>query len=92
MNERQLQLDWIYTAIGNEELQCTDAVLARINELEGEKSLISGKATPLSFESWCYDVDIEGQYKELRGEYGDLAGFLSDYKQYHYDDYLKNFR
>lgn len=29
------ELDWIYEAVGNNELDCNDAVLARISELEG---------------------------------------------------------
>ena len=46
---------------------------------------------PLSFEQWCYDVDIESQYKAFHDEYGDLAALLSDYKQHHYEEYLENF-
>jgi hypothetical protein len=34
MNDAKFQLDWIYEAIGNNELDCNDVVLARINELE----------------------------------------------------------
>jgi len=34
MNEAKAELNWIYEAIGNNELECNDAVLARINVLE----------------------------------------------------------
>lgn len=85
MNKHQAQLDWIYEAIGNNELQCTDAVMARINELEGGKSILE----PLTFSEWCDQSNIESHYNSFHGEYGDLAGLLCDYKEYHYNYYLE---
>jgi len=34
MKEQNAELDWIYEAIGGNVLDCNDAVLARIDELE----------------------------------------------------------
>lgn len=45
--------------------------------------------TPLSFNEWCHDVNIERQYQHFHDEYGDLAGLLSDYKEVHYAEYLE---
>ena len=49
------------------------------------------KDKPLSFEEWCYEVDIESQYKALHDEYGYATALLSDYKQHHYEEYLQSF-
>jgi hypothetical protein len=92
MNERQAQLDWIYEAIGGGELQCTDAVMARINELEGGKSILTPLTEPLTFNEWCSEADIEREYERFHDEYGDAAALLSDYKEYHYQAYLERFK
>jgi hypothetical protein len=47
---------------------------------------------PLSFQQWCYEVDIESQYEAFHDEYGDAAGLLSQYKEYHYEVYLQSFK
>jgi hypothetical protein len=47
---------------------------------------------PLSFEQWCYEVDIESKYEAFHDEYGDAACLLSMYKQAHYEEYLEEFR
>lgn len=47
---------------------------------------------PLTFSEWCYESDVENHYERFHGEYGDLAGLLSDYKQYHYNEYLERFK
>ena len=49
------------------------------------------KKTPLSFEEWCYDSDIEEKYQQFHDEYGDAACLLSEYKEYHYNEYLEQF-
>ena len=46
---------------------------------------------PLSFTAWCYEYDIEAQWQKLHDELGDLACLLSQYKEYHYNEYLANF-
>jgi hypothetical protein len=47
---------------------------------------------PLSFEQWCYDVDIESKYESFHDEYGDVACLLSEYKEKHYEVYLQGFK
>jgi len=44
---------------------------------------------PLTFDQWRYESDIESKYNSFHDEYGDLAGLLSDYKEYHYNEYLE---
>ena len=92
MNERQAELNWIYEAIGNGELECTDAVMTHINELEGGLSILNPIDNPLTFTEWCNQSAVECHYNSFHGEYGNLAGLLSDYKQYHYDEYLERFK
>ena len=46
------------------------------------------KKTPLSFYEWCEESNIEQKYQQFHDEYGDSAGFLSDYKEVHYNEYL----
>lgn len=50
------------------------------------------KNKPLSFDQWCWEVDIESKYEAFRNEYGDAACLLSEYKERHYQDYLNNFK
>ena len=47
---------------------------------------------PLSFNQWCEQSNVEDKYNNFHDEYGDAACLLSDYKQYHYDQYLSNFK
>jgi hypothetical protein len=89
MNEQHAQLNWIYTAIGNNELECTGAVLTRIGELE---SVLNPANSPLSFDEWCDLSNVESHYESFHNKYGDLACFLSDYKQYHYELYCERFK
>ncbi len=46
----------------------------------------------MSFEEWCYRTDIESQWQAFHDEYGDSACLLSDYKEYHYQQYVLTFR
>lgn len=50
------------------------------------------KNKPLSFDQWCWEVDIESKYEAFHDEYGDAACLLSEYKEKHYQDYLNNFK
>lgn len=84
----QEELDSIYERLGGNE-PVTAAILDRIKQLE---NLINPPPQPLSFEQWCYDVDIEAQYQALYDEYGDAAAPLWSYKQYHYLAYLEEFK
>jgi len=36
--------------------------------------------------------DVEEKYQTFHDEYGDAAPLLSDYKQYHYEEYLADFK
>ncbi len=46
----------------------------------------------MTFEEWCYETDIESKYQALHDEYGDAACLLSEYKDYHYQEYVLTFR
>lgn len=46
---------------------------------------------PLSFSEWCNEVEIEAQYQRFHDEYGDAACLLSQYKEFHYQEYLESF-
>jgi hypothetical protein len=84
-----LELDWIYEAIGNNELQCTDLVLKRIDELSISKV---DTVEPLTFSQWKYESDIESKYNNFHDEYGDAAALLSQYTEYHYAEYLERIK
>ena len=45
----------------------------------------------LSFSEWCYENNIEEKYKQFHDEYGDAACSLNEYKERHYNEYLKQF-
>ena len=47
---------------------------------------------PLTFSEWCSESDVEEKYQTFHDEYGDAAPLLSDYKQYHYEEYLAVFK
>jgi hypothetical protein len=81
-----LELDWIYEAIGNNELQCTDLVLKRIDELSIPKV---DTVEPLTFDQWKDEADIESEYNGFHDEYGDAAALFWDYAEYHYAEYLE---
>jgi len=36
--------------------------------------------------------DVEEKYQTFHDEYGDAAALLSDYKQYHYEEYRADFK
>ena len=48
--------------------------------------------SPLPFDEWCYDSNIEEKYRRFHDEYGDAAALLSEYKEYHYNEYLEEFK
>lgn len=56
--------------------------------LRMDKSML----TPLSFDAWCHEYRIEEKYEMFHDEYGDSAAFLSDYKEFHYEEYLEDFK
>jgi hypothetical protein len=82
------ELRSIYEAIGEGTINVAD-VADRIDELD---KIIYPLGTPLSFTAWCYETDIEGKYKNFHDEYGDAAALLSDYKEYHYQNYLERLK
>lgn len=84
----QEELDEIYESIGSGE-PMTDEIQHKIEVLL--KKMESPKPEPMSFDEWCYDTNIEDKYEVFHGEYGDAACMLSDYKKYHYQEYLENF-
>lgn len=45
------------------------------------------KLTKSEFESY---YDIRSRYESFKDEYGDAAGFYSDYLDVHYNDYLND--
>ena len=47
---------------------------------------------PLTFSEWCSESDVEEKYQTFHDEYGDAAPLLSEYKQYHYEVYLADFK
>lgn len=49
------------------------------------------KNNPLSLDEWAESVNIEARYKSFHDEYGDAAALFSDYKKYHYEEYLRNY-
>lgn len=50
------------------------------------------KTPPLSFDEWRCEKRIEDKYQSFHDEYGDLAGPLWQYKEIHYQEYLKDFQ
>lgn len=52
----------------------------------------SNMKQPLTFFEWCSESDVEEKYQTFHDEYGDAAALLSDYKQYHYEEYLADFK
>ena len=49
------------------------------------------KPVPLSFETWCYENNIEDMWHALKSEYGDSVPLLSAYKEFEYSLYLQSF-
>ena len=47
---------------------------------------------PLTFSEWCSESDVEEKYQTFHDEYGDAAPLLSEYKQYHYEEYQADFK
>lgn len=45
----------------------------------------------LTFEEWCEFTDIDSKYQAFHDEYGDAACLLSDYKEFHYGEYVLTF-
>lgn len=46
----------------------------------------------MTFDEWCYESDIEAKWQALQDEYGDSVALLSEYKEYHYQEYVLTFR
>ena len=81
----QEELDSLHCRIGDNEPNW-EKLMPRIKEIE---NLLKPKNLPRNFETWCEDENIESQHESLCQEYGDSASLLSDYKQYHYENYLR---
>ena len=45
----------------------------------------------MTFDEWCYESNIETKWQTLHDEYGDAAPLLSEFKEYHYREYVLTF-
>jgi len=46
----------------------------------------------MTFDEWCCESDIEDRWQAFHDEYGDAACLLSEYKEYHYQEYVREFQ
>jgi hypothetical protein len=71
-----------------------DSIIALLDKHSAVKKILrmdKSRLTPLLFDEWCYETRIEEKYQMFHDEYGDAAGDLFRYKEYHYNEYLEEF-